>query len=496
MDFQTEYTANLNKITLHFPDEREKEYRDYFFRNSISTTRFAVFVVTIIYGFFGFLDSIVAGELFRLFIIIRVFIVPIFLILIALSYTKNFVRYWQELLFIVYIIAAIGIIYMMILLPEAIIYGSGLILVFLSGAVLVKLRFILFSVGSWLSIFIYIIAAILWKVDYVTIVSNSFFLSSAVIIGMFAAYNNEKFNRQNFNLYLQLARKNSLINDINKSLEQKVQERTKLLNSRNIDLRKEVKRRAQIQEELVIAKDKAEESDKLKSAFLANMSHEIRTPMNGILGFANLLREAEDEKELNEFIEIIINNGEHLLSLINDIIDLSKIEAGIIKIEKSEFNLNSLTKEIYDMFSSDRYVVSKQLKLSYSDGLSNDPVIYTDRLRLKQVIINLVGNACKYTDEGEIEFGYSLENSNLVFYVKDTGIGIKKEQQPFIFDRFMQASTSITSGRESTGLGLAITKTYLKLMGGDIKVQSEINVGSTFTFTLPVNNDNNNQPNR
>lgn len=494
MKFPKEKSKILNRITLDFPDEREQEYRNYFFNSSLKTSRFAVIVVTIIYIFFGYLDSIIAGELFHSFILIRIIVVPTFLLLIALSYTKNFYRYWQTLLTIVYLIGAMGIIFMLVLLPNAIIYGSGLILVFLAGAVLVKLRFILFSIGSWLSIIIYIIAAIVWDVDYVTIISNSFFFTSAIVIGMFAAYNNEKFNRQNFNLYLQIARKNDVIRDINRSLEQKVKDRTKLLNARNIDLNKEVKRRAQIQKELIVAKEKAEESDKLKSAFLANMSHEIRTPMNGILGFANLLREAEDERELNEFIDIIISNGEHLLTLINDIIDLSKIEAGIIKIEKSEFNLNVLTKEVYDMFCSDKYVVSKELKLSYSDGLTNDDsTIYTDRVRLKQIMINLVSNACKYTDEGGVEFWYSLKNNILEFHVKDTGIGIREEQQPFIFDRFMQASTSITSGRESTGLGLAITKTYLKLMGGNIEVHSKVNVGSEFIFKLPVVNDD--QPN-
>ncbi len=494
MKFPTENSERLNRITLNFPDEREQEYRTYFFNNSLRTSRFAVIVVTLIYVFFGYLDSIVAGELFRSFILIRIIVVPTFLLLVGLSYTKNFIRYWQGVLLTVYIISAIGIIIMLILLPDAIIYGSGLILVFLSGAVLVKLRFILFSIGSWLSVFIYIIAALFWDVDYITIISNSFFFTSAIIIGMFASYNNEKFNRQNFNLYLQIARKNNLIKEINKSLEQKVQDRTKLLNARNIDLKEEVKRRAQIQKELIVAKEKAEESDKLKSAFLANMSHEIRTPMNGILGFANLLREAEDERELNEFIDIIISNGEHLLTLINDIIDLSKIEAGIIKIEKSEFNLNALTKEVYDMFLSDKYVISNNLGLSYTDGLADeDSTIYTDRVRLKQIMINLVGNACKYTDKGEVKFWYKLENNILSFHVKDTGIGIKEEQQPYIFDRFMQASTSITSGRESTGLGLAITKTYLKLMGGDIEVHSKINVGSEFIFKLPVDEDN--QPN-
>ena len=491
MDSRTDYLDKINRITLNFPDEREREYRNYFFKSSLKISRFAIIVVSVIYIFFGYLDSIVAGEFFRFFITIRIIVVPTFLLVVALSYTKNFIRYWQLLLLLLYIIASVGIIIMLVKLPEETIYSSGLILVFLSGAVLVRLRFILFSIGSWLAVFIYIIAAFALNVDYGTIISNGFFLISALVIGMFAAYSNEKFNRQNFDLYLQLERKNTEIEEVNKSLEEKVLSRTKLLNSRNIELRKEVKRSALIQEELFDAKEKAEESDKLKSAFLANMSHEIRTPMNGILGFANLLREAEDEAELDEFIEIIISNGEHLLDLINDIIDLSKIEAGILKIEKSEFDLNVLTKEIYDMFCKDKNVVDNNLNLSYSNGLDNsNSLIYTDRVRLKQILINLVSNSCKYTDEGSIEFGYTIKYNKLKFYVKDTGIGIKEEHQKHIFDRFMQASTSRTLGRESTGLGLAITKTYLKLMGGNIAVSSKLNVGSEFIFELPVGNNN------
>ena len=492
MNFSSDDTTDLNKFTLNFPDERESKYRESYFNRSFKTTRAAFVILSLLYGFFGYLDSIVAEDFFKLFIIIRIVVVPVLLSVALLSYSKNFKNYWQTLIFAAYLIGAVGIIIMLVLLPEAVVYSSGLILVFLSGAVLIKLRFLSVSVASWIVIVIYIVASLIFEIDNKIIVSNSFFFIGANLIGMFAAYSNEIFNRQNFNLYLQIAGKNAEIEGVNKNLEAKVQDRTRLLNTRNEDLKDEVERRSLIQKELIIARDKAEESDKLKSAFLANMSHEIRTPMNGIVGFANLLREAEDEEELDEFISVIIHNGEHLLNLINDIIDLSKIEAGILKIEKSEFELNMLTKEIYDMFSLEENVVTKNLNLSYKNGLPDGKsVVYTDRVRLKQIIINLVKNACKYTDKGNIEFYYTLKNDTLDFFVKDTGIGIKEELQGHIFDRFMQASTSRTPGRESTGLGLAITKTYLNLMGGDISVNSKLDVGSKFSFKLPIFN---NQP--
>lgn len=481
-----EFTDKLNRVTLNFPDEREIEYREDFFTRSYKTTRVAYFILALLYAFFGYLDSIVAAEYFSLFIVIRAFVVLVLLGVFAYSYSANFKYIWQTLLFLSYFIGAVGIIIMLIMMPDVVVYSSGLILVFLAGFVLIRLRFLAVSIASWIVILIYIVAAMVWSVDLKIAVSNSFFFIGANLIGMFAAYRTEIFNRQNFNLLLQIKSKNKEIEHANKNLEEKVQERTKLLNFRNKELREEVKRRAQIQKELVAAKEKAEESDKLKSAFLANMSHEIRTPMNGILGFANILREAESEEELDEFIDAIVKSGEHLLNLINDIIDLSKIEAGILKIEKSDFEINRLTKEIYDMFSVENNVVSKGIKLSYKNGLPDeDCMINTDRTRLKQIMINLVNNACKYTDQGSIEFWYTVEDKDLIFYVRDTGIGIKEELQEFIFDRFMQASTSRTTGRESTGLGLAITKTYLNLMGGNIAVKSELGVGSEFSFILP-----------
>ncbi len=486
MVFWTEIADKFNGITLNFPDEREKEYREFYYERSYKTTRVAYLILSLLYAFFGYLDSVVASEYFSLFIIIRIVVAVMLLLVFFYSFSGNFRKNWQTLIFITYFAGAVGIILMLVMLPEVVVYSSGLILVFLAGSVLIKLRFLAFSAASWLVIILYILAGIYWKVDFTIVLSNTFFFTGAILIGMIAAYRTEVFNRDNFNLYLQIAKKNVQIERANRNLEDKVEERTKLLNRSNKELREEVKRRAIIEKELIAAKEKAEESDKLKSAFLANMSHEIRTPMNGILGFANLLHEAESEEEFNEFVDAIIKSGEHLLNLINDIIDLSKIEAGILKIEKSNFELNRLTQEIYEMFSIDTNVVTKNIEFSYRNGMPDDDcMIFTDRVRLKQIMINLVNNACKYTDQGSIEFYYEIEGHSLHFVIKDTGIGIPEESQKFIFDRFMQASNGRTSGRDSTGLGLSITKTYLNLMGGSITVKSKLDVGSEFSFVLP-----------
>ncbi|MGE0020577.1 MAG: MFS domain-containing histidine kinase [Draconibacterium sp.] len=471
---------------MNFPDERENEYREFYYVRSYKTTRFAYLILSLLYAFFGYLDSVVAQQYFNLFITIRIIVVVLLLSVFAYSYSRNFRYHWQTLIFITYFLGAVGIILMLVRMPEVVVYSSGLILVFLAGSVLIKLRFLAFSIASWLVIILYIIAGFTFDVNSTIVLSNSFFFIGAIVIGMIAAYRTEVFNRDNFDLYLQIAKKNVQIEQANRNLEEKVAVRTKLLNDRNRELNDEVKHRVIVEKELIAAKERAEESDKLKSAFLANMSHEIRTPMNGILGFAHLLHEAESEEEFTEFVNTIIKSGEHLLNLINDIIDLSKIEAGILKIEESQFELNRLTREIYDMFSANQHIVERNIQFGYKDGLPDDNcLILTDRVRLKQILINVVNNACKYTDHGSIEFYYKIDGENLVFVVKDTGIGIPEESQKHIFDRFMQASNGKTSGRESTGLGLSITKTYLNLMGGNISVKSEVNVGSEFTFVLP-----------
>jgi PAS domain S-box-containing protein len=247
--------------------------------------------------------------------------------------------------------------------------------------------------------------------------------------------------------------------------------------------------RSQLEFELVKAKTKAEESDMLKTAFLTNMSHEIRTPMNGILGFAEMLNDENlSEGNRKKYVEIINNNGKMLMNLIDDIIDFAKIEAGQIKILRQEFSLNSLLTLVHASFLSESLKKEKNhVKLRIRKVLSNeDCFIQTDPNRLRQVLVNLVGNAFKFTQEGFIEFGYTLPKEGyLEFYVKDTGIGIPADKTNLIFDRFVQADYSRSRKYSGSGLGLAISKGFVELLGGKMRVESEVNVGSTFYFTIP-----------
>ena len=484
---------DMNIFTLNFPDEREDRFRDNYFKESISTTRISFFLLAALYSIFGYLDRSIAGDLYQDFFIIRYFIVvPLLLLVFGLSFTKSFNKYWQVLMFFTYLISALGVVIMIVQLPKDSFYSNGMMLIFLAGSIFIKLRFLWSSIAGFLTILAYIILSVyVFNNDIDLVIINVFFFVGAYLIGVFASYYIELSIRRKFDLFLQLDQKNMEIEQINSSLEIQVNKRTNSLNKKNTELQDEVARRVVIEEELLKAKERAEQADKMKSTFLANMSHEIRTPMNGIIGFANLLSEAEDEKERQEFIDTIVDSGDHLLKLINEIMDLSKIEAGMINIDLESFSLNEFTKEIHSMFLINPDIVNKEIKLSCINGSNDsDSFIKTDRMRLKQIYVNIVNNACKYTESGSIEFGYTIMESQLEFYVKDTGIGISEDQQKIIFDRYAQVSLTTKFINNKVGLGLAITKTYLKMMGGSITVNSELGKGSKFIVRIPIENNN------
>ncbi len=239
------------------------------------------------------------------------------------------------------------------------------------------------------------------------------------------------------------------------------------------------------QQELIAAKEKAEESDRLKSAFLANMSHEIRTPMNGILGFANLLKEPHlsDEKQ-QEFIKIIERSGQRMLNIINDIICISKIEANLTEEHIEETDINDQIDYIYTFFKPE--TEQKGIHLSANKTLSSDKaIIITDKEKVYAILTNLVKNAIKFTDNGSIELGYYLKEGFLHYYVKDSGVGIPNDRIGAIFERFIKADIDDKRAFQGAGLGLAISKAYVEILGGKLWVESELGVGSTFNFTIP-----------
>jgi two-component system CheB/CheR fusion protein len=248
----------------------------------------------------------------------------------------------------------------------------------------------------------------------------------------------------------------------------------------------DITRLKKIEKKLIKAKDQAEESDRLKSAFLANMSHEIRTPMNSIIGFSDLLNEDYIEKNIREnYLNIIQNAGNDLLKLIDDIIDIAKIEAGQIKLKAENFSLKKMMTDLYVLYKRNPNLLANHVNFSFKTNDIKCDNIFADELRLKQIVINLLNNAIKFTHEGEIEFGYYLDGAFIQFFVKDTGIGLTKEQIKVIWERFRQADNSTTKKYGGAGLGLSISDGIVKLFGGKIWAESEICKGTTFYFTIP-----------
>ena len=256
-----------------------------------------------------------------------------------------------------------------------------------------------------------------------------------------------------------------------------------------VAVKEDITEKKKMIEDLVIAKEKAEESDRLKSAFLANMSHEIRTPMNGILGFTNILSNTDiDNSERQKYTAIINKSGKRLMNTINDLIDISKIEAGQMELVKTETSINKMFDELYDVFSHE--AADKELSLTPLPTSSNtEATVLTDNSKLYGILTNLINNALKYTDKGSISFGYTFKDDFIEFYVKDTGIGVPKNRQQAIFNRFEQADIADKRAFQGSGLGLAISKAYVKMLGGKIWLESEEGVGSTFYFTLPYNTE-------
>jgi PAS domain S-box-containing protein len=271
------------------------------------------------------------------------------------------------------------------------------------------------------------------------------------------------------------------------------------LESRLVIIR-DITEQKRAERELIMAKEHAEESDRLKSAFLANMSHEIRTPMNGILGFADLLKEPDLSRETSqEYVSIIERSGMRLLNIVNDLIEISKIESGTMEIYLTETNVNDQTQFVFNFFKPE--AEQKGLFLTLKNTLPrSEAIICTDSEKLYAILTNLVKNAIKFTNAGTIEVGYKCLESNslsstpeLLFFVKDTGIGISPELKEIIFERFRQGSESLNKRFEGIGLGLAISKAYVEMLGGRIWIDSDSDVGSVFNFTIPYCNNRTNE---
>ena len=614
----------IHPINLTFQGdckEMEQEYIPDYSNKSLQTIRVSLLLAAIFYAIFGLLDAKLLPDMKSLLWLVRyTFVIPFIIGVILFSFSKYFLKIMQPVLSITMIVAGIGIIIMIKIAPAPINYAyyAGLILIFMFGYVLIRLRFIWASIAGWTIVIIYELVAI-DNTPYEIILNNNFFFISANIIGMIVCYYFEHYSRRDFFLVNILKNEQKKVLLINNELEQRVIERTEQLKVTNDELITEIenKKDAEIrlqksekflesiidnipamvfvkdtkdfkfiifnktserllgfsrkdviqksnheifskeyadifskedekivngeneiiiveeyfetknhekrlfytkklpitfkdgkpeyilgiseditnrklnEENLKEAKRRAEESDKLKTAFLSNMSHEIRTPMNAIIGFSGLLTDQNiTDQERDTYVFQINQNSNALLNLIEDIVDISKIESGQLKINIDDCLINKIILDIYSTFSENQQLFfGKKVDLRWSMANSNPNFsIRTDSFRLRQILINIIGNAIKFTEKGSIEFGYTIKDINtILFYVKDTGIGIAEDKINFIFDRFGKVESDKSRLYRGAGLGLTISKSLIELIGGEIWVESFLGKGSTFYFTIPIN---------
>ncbi len=483
----------LNPFTLAFPRPTEKKFLKDYYQNAARQVRIPIILCIFFVLSFVLVDYYVFPTLKNTFFLLRFGIfLPASLVLLAITYTKKFTKIYDFVIISVIFTTSLINIFFLYFSPEraGIFYSVGLLLIIFVSYTFLKLRFIWSLFSGWSIVLFYVLFVIFFTDSpYEYVLNNMFILCISNFFGMYVAYQNELNVRTDYDLKNKLKNESNFIKRGSLILEKAVRQRTTRLEEANENLRKEIEYRKEVEKILAKAKARAEEADMLKSTFLANMSHEIRTPMNGILGFSNLLRDDElSEEEREKYLNIIESSGNQLLTLINDIIDISMIEAGQVKIKESNVNINQLINNVYSLSKAEMKLREKeQLELrSFMACDDNTSNIIIDRVRLKQILINLINNAIKFTEKGYINFGYEKPvNKQLKFFVEDTGPGLPQNKKNQIFERFRQADELSTTNFGGTGLGLAISKGLVELLGGKIWVESQHGKGATFYFNLP-----------
>lgn len=408
-------------------------------------------------GVFGIIDPFMMPSNHYIPWVIRyIFIIPLAASNIALSFIKGAEKYTNLMLIGSLYWGFLGILTMIYFTkpsdPAYYAYYAGLVQVYLWSSFMFRLSFkatVFFSVSVSIG---YNLVAIFRQemlsygfesTQFAWFIGNNFFLNTTAILAIVGAYYMDNYKAK-----------------IEKSTQELKKER----------------------EELKIAKEKAEESNHLKTTFLANMSHEVRTPLNGIMSSISLLEDydisVEDRKA---FIDLLKKSCKRLLSTMTDIMEISKIETDQVTAEKVQFDLNILFVELFNDYKN---FSNKNIQLNYTESIENLNIL-SDYDKLTIIMKQLIENAFKFTNEGAIEFGFKIENDNILVFVKDTGVGIPQHKQKIIFDVFVQADMDYNRSHEGTGLGLSISKAYIELMGGKIWVESTVGEGSTFYFTIP-----------
>lgn len=474
----------INKLTLAFPNPLERKFQKDYFGSSLRLLRTSFLLGAVYYSVFAFLDIMVMPEMkAELFFIRFLLVCPAILLIFFLSFTKKFHNWWQLGAAFATVVAGVGIVAMTIITPEIgrNNYYSGIMLVLFYCYMLIRLRFVWASVAGWLIFIAYAASTFLFAgIDPRIVTINLFFIGSANVLGMFGSYSLEFYTRKEFFSRYLLEKERKKVEKANAGLEQKVAEKTK-------ELQQDIQHRKKVEKELLIAKNKAEESNRLKSAFLLNLSHEIRTPMNGIFGFTNLLQSPDlTGEQQKEFINLIQKSGSRMLETVTNLVEISRIETGQVNLSYNEINISDEIKSCCQPHIEK--AKSKGLNFNIENHLKENFNIISDREKFKFIFSKIIENAIKYTKNGKVAIAISQNDNQLICSVTDTGIGIPKDRQKAVFERFVQADIGDKRAFEGTGLGLSIAKAYIEMLGGKIELESEEGNGTRVHFTLPLKN--------
>jgi len=511
----------INRVLKAFPDFKfrfdeptERFFLDDYIRNSLVVIRAGYFLGILLFAVFGILDIWMVPETLNIAWFIRfAVIIPILLLTILVSFNDFFRRYNQIVLITSSAIVGLGIVVMIACAKPTELgysfYYSGLMLVIFMIYTFIRLRFwnsiiaaMIITTGyEFIAVFIQRLAAGgMESENMMVFLNNNFFFISANIIGMWASYYIEKLQRSNFLQNRIIIDENARIQSISDMLMHKNEEilaqsaeievQTMALERANTELEEKVQERTEelqkSNNELVIARDKALASDRLKTAFMQNISHELRTPLNGVLGFSSLIANPEFDVESKQtYLALLKTSSDRLVNTITDYMDISLIASGNMEVSQRTMlvneELSALVRKYHEM--------SLQKALSFNCIINKDHdgfSFQTDPELFRKIIAHLLDNAVKFTSEGSVTLNYYITENNLEVHVTDTGMGISEEAQERIFESFMQEEVSDIRGHEGSGLGLSVVKGLLKLIGGAIRLESVKGEGSSFTVTIPL----------
>ncbi|GJQ64664.1 MAG: hypothetical protein SCALA702_37170 [Melioribacteraceae bacterium] len=489
------HNTKINPFTLYFTPDVESHFNDYHNSRIKKQIRITLLVGIVFYSAFGFLDSfVVEGEILTTFLMLRFFLVlPVASLALLSTYIKSLEQINQPLLALTTYISGSAIIYMIQIAEPPVNYNyyAGLILVFMYGYTFLRIKFVWATLAGWMIVITYEISLLLTDNSPIDIIiNNNFFMISANMLGMMSSYAIELFIRREFITRKLLDDAKIKLHNHNIVLSEQVRERTEELTEANYVLKDEIERRKIIEKELNLAIEKAEKADKLKTEFLAQMSHEIRTPINTILNFNSLLRMETEHTlsaELQDSFEIIDNSSKRLIRTIDSILNVSQLQTGNYEVNFQKINLNQLTYKITREFVEP--AKSKNIDLNFVASGENS-TIYADEYSLTQIILNLLDNALKFTDKGEIKTKIFSSDNYHNLLIQDSGIGINPEYISKIYEPFSQEQTGYTREFDGNGLGLTLVRKYCEINDADIKFSSLKGKGTSVRISFKSANNN------